>query len=415
MASFLISDVRIFDGEQSIENGSVLVENGKISKVSSGAIQFEGTKYSKPGHTVLPGFIDTHIHANGGTEKALPQSLRFGCTTVCDMHNEWPNILKLKKQQAAGDCADLKTTSFAATIDNGWPMPILLTHADSPQTRAELATWPKLETADDAVSYVNDRVKEGVDYIKLMHESGTVMNQTFRKPSIELQKAVIHEAHKHGLTVVAHALSLDDAIEILEAGVDGTTHTIVDQAPNQRLIDAYKKSNAHCNPTLATLGSATSEGKSQQEKYAHDPRIEGLLGKEERDRMCQCSAFAQGNGQACEHAYESVRQMKAAGIPVLLGTDTAGPAVGTAWGLTAHQELVILVEKCGFTPEEALVAATSLPAKRFQFSDRGNIKHGLRADLLLVQGNPLENIDDTLNIRGVWTQGQLCSSYQDNL
>ena len=82
MASFLVSDVRIFDGEQTTENGSVLVENGRISKVSSGPIQFEGTKYSKPGHTLLPGFIDTHIHANGGNEVALPQSLRFGCTTV---------------------------------------------------------------------------------------------------------------------------------------------------------------------------------------------------------------------------------------------------------------------------------------------------------------------------------------------
>lgn len=78
MASFLIKDVRIFDGTSAIEFGSVLVENGKISQVSSSPISFSGTTYSKPGHTLLPGLIDVHIHADGGNDVALPQSLRFG-------------------------------------------------------------------------------------------------------------------------------------------------------------------------------------------------------------------------------------------------------------------------------------------------------------------------------------------------
>lgn len=135
MSSFLLKDVRIFDGENTIDKGSVLVENGKISKVSLSTIDFNGTAYSKPGYTVLPGIIDCHIHADGGNEDALPQSLRFGVTTVCDMHNEWPNILKLRKQMEGGDCADLKTTSFAATIDMGWPMPVVLAHNKSQEVR----------------------------------------------------------------------------------------------------------------------------------------------------------------------------------------------------------------------------------------------------------------------------------------
>ena len=97
------------------------------------------------------------------------------------------------------------------------------------------------------------------------------------------------------------------------------------------------------------------------------------------------------------------------------GSDAARPAVGTAYGLTIHQEMSLFVDKCGFTPTEALRSATSLVAKRFGFSDRGQIKEGLRADLLLVEGNPTEDIDNTLNLRGVWTQGQLCSAFQDSL
>ena len=321
MASFLITDIRIFDGQDTIENGSVLVQDGKISKVSSGNISYNGTTISKPGHTLLPGLIDVHIHANSGNPVALPQSLRFGVTTVCDMHNEWPNIQKLRKQIADSGpavCADLKTTSFAATIDNGWPIPVVLAHDDRPEVREEIATWPKLVTEEDARQYIAERIEEGVDYIKLMHESGTTMGAKFSKPTVELQKAVIEEAHKHGLLAVAHSTCLEDTIEILKAGVDGMTHTFVDQPPNQRLIDAYKRNNAHCNPTLACMGSGTTEGQPTQEKFAHDSRVKDLLGEEERQRMCMCMSFAKNTpGASCENAFESVRQLKKAGIDIL--------------------------------------------------------------------------------------------------
>jgi imidazolonepropionase-like amidohydrolase len=99
-------------------------------------------------------------------------------------------------------------------------------------------------------------------------------------------------------------------------------------------------------------------------------------------------------------------------LTLLSGSDAAGPAVGTAWGLTVHHELYLFVKHCGFTPVVALRAATYLNAKRFKFSDRGQIKAGLRADLVLVEGNPLENIDNTLNLRAVWKEGILCKAYE---
>ena len=414
MASFLIKDVRIFDGDDTIDNGSVLIENGKISKVSSSPIEYSGQTISKPGHTLIPGLIDVHIHADHANPIALPQSLRFGVTTVCDMHNEWQNILKLKEQMKGGDCADLKYTSFAATIDMGWPMPIVLAHNKEEATLAEIATWPKLVTPEDGRKYVQDRLKDGVHYIKLMHESGKVMGAEFNMPSLELQKAVIDEAHKHGLKVVAHATCMSDTLEMLDAGVDGMTHTFLDQPPNDRLIAAYKKANAHCNPTLSAMGSGTTEGQKIQEKFAHDPRVANLIGEKERGQMCMCMAFAKESGGSYYHGFETVRQLKAAGVPVLCGSDSAGPAVGTCWGLSAHQELYLFVKECGFSPEEALKTATSLAAERFEFKDRGRIAEGMRGDLVLIEGNPLDDIDYTLDIRGVWTQGELCSTYKGN-
>ena len=73
------------------------------------------------------------------------------------------------------------------------------------------------------------------------------------------------------------------------------------------------------------------------------------------------------------------------------GSDSAGPAVGTAFGLSMHHELYLYVHNVGMTPAEALRSATSLVAKRFKFTDRGRLAEGLNADLLLVEGNPLEN------------------------
>jgi imidazolonepropionase-like amidohydrolase len=94
------------------------------------------------------------------------------------------------------------------------------------------------------------------------------------------------------------------------------------------------------------------------------------------------------------------------------GSDSAGPGLGTAWGLSLHHELFLLVDKCGFTPLEALCSATSVTARRFGFNDRGRIAKGLKADLVLIEANPVADIDATLNLRGVWRDGVLAEFYE---
>lgn len=176
-SSFLIKDVRIFTGSAEIPNGSVLVKDGKISQVSSSQLDPPDSSVqviSKPGHTLLPGLIDGHIHADGGNEIALPQSLRFGVTTVCDMHNEIGNVTKLRKQaEDASTCADIKTCGISATVKGGWPAAVVLLHDKSEevtmhyqqslcdytnphQTAKAIATWPDVQTEADAAQYIKD-------------------------------------------------------------------------------------------------------------------------------------------------------------------------------------------------------------------------------------------------------------------
>ncbi|HEY4022342.1 MAG TPA: amidohydrolase family protein [Pseudonocardiaceae bacterium] len=103
----------------------------------------------------------------------------------------------------------------------------------------------------------------------------------------------------------------------------------------------------------------------------------------------------------------SVLALHRAGVDVLVGTDASHPLPflgGLAHGASVHRELRYLVE-AGLTPAEALTAATATTARRFGLHDRGCIAQGRRADLLLVDGDPTVDIDDTLNIRAVWRRG----------
>jgi imidazolonepropionase-like amidohydrolase len=411
-----IKDVRIFDGHTVIEKGYVITRGSTIHAVGEGNPPVTvGTVISKPGHTLLPGFIDAHNHSHFSYDPALRQALRFGVTTFMDMHNEYPSFTHLKKvsQEDRKNCADYKCAGVAATIEGGWPIPVITAHDKSPETLEMIDKWyPKLKTPEEAREFVRKNLKDGADYIKLMHESGAAMGASFPKPSLEIQKALIEEAHEQGVVAICHSLAMADHIEIINAGVDGMAHTFFDAPPSEELVAAYKKNGAWLNPTLATVGSLTTEGKELAKKFAHDPRVgEELLGGEERERMCQCINFAK-EGSKVEYAYESVKVLKKAGIDIICGSDSAKPALGTAWGLSLHHEMYLFVEKCGMSPVEALKSATSVVARCFRFADRGEIREGLRADLVLVEGDPTKDIDATLNLRGVWREGVLAGFYE---
>jgi imidazolonepropionase-like amidohydrolase len=105
---------------------------------------------------------------------------------------------------------------------------------------------------------------------------------------------------------------------------------------------------------------------------------------------------------SCEGTNEAIRAMAARGVPVLAGTDS--PAPGATYGASLHGEMELLV-RAGLTPTQALMAATSAPARAFGLDDRGRIAPGLRADLLLVEGDPTADILHTRRIVKIWKRG----------
>lgn len=135
-------------------------------------------------------------------------------------------------------------------------------------------------------------------------------------PSV-VEQVIVDEAHRSGLMVVAHAFTLDDTLEVLSLGVNGTAHTVVDKPPTSDLIEAFQKTGAFCIPTLVVIGSSTEEGQKMQERYAQDPRVYDLLAEGGRDRMCQCLAMTTANQGSLRNAIDTVKRLKEAGIDII--------------------------------------------------------------------------------------------------
>jgi imidazolonepropionase-like amidohydrolase len=163
---------------------------------------------------------------------------------------------------------------------------------------------------------------------------------------------------------------------------------------------------------------------ADQRELARHPRLGRYLDELTRTVFTRpdllADARARGAAAACaggrldfDGALRSVAALHQAGIQVLAGTDTNysdsadGNAILNAYaghGIALHHELELLV-RAGLPPAAALAAATSVPARLFGLADRGRIARGLRADLLLVDGDPCADITATRNIAAVWRNG----------
>jgi hypothetical protein len=157
-------------------------------------------------------------------------------------------------------------------------------------------------------------------------------------------------------------------------------------------------------PTLTIIsrfGAEESAGENDS-GLGDDPELRLYLRSGERSQLAASFPKLPGSTSRFEHALSAVRALHAAGVPILAGTDAPNP--GTTHGASLHEEMAMLV-RAGLSPAEALAAATSVPADAFGLSDRGRIAPGLRADLVLVEGDPTREITATRAIRGVWKAG----------
>ncbi|MGP3965765.1 amidohydrolase family protein [Nonomuraea sp. 3N208] len=386
----LFRDVKVFDGEEVLPPTHVTVAEGLITVIGEaetpGAVVVEGR-----GATLIPGLIDAHAHAFPGD---LQQASVFGVTTVLDMMADPVQAAKLRAAAAAApELADLRTAGTAATIPGGYGWYLV--------EMGLLPPFPTLTTPEQAEAFVAERLAEGSDYLKILLDDGSTVGMPTPTMPNETLHALVAAAHDRGRITVAHALTAESARLAVAAGVDVLGHLFVDRPAPEFAYELAARETVVI-PTLAVLGELF--GRPQGRQLATDLRVAPYLGEGAR-RMLTMEPVPLGEGARHDFdvATRTLTELRDAGVTVLAGSDASN--MGTAHGATLHHELRRLVA-AGLTPREALTAATAAPARRFGLTDRGRIAPGLRADLVLIDGDPTADIDHTLDILGVWRGGQ---------
>jgi imidazolonepropionase-like amidohydrolase len=383
----LIHDVRVFDGEKVIEHRSVLIENGRISRVSGPDLKADNAEIiDGRGRTLLPGLIDAHVHVADNTDSALGQALALGVTTVLDMFTALERLKKLKQIEADDppDIADVRTAGVGATAPGGHP------------SQMGGPPFPTITGPEQAQAFVDARIAEGSDYIKIIYDD---LSWIKKVPMIskETLAALVKAAHRRGKLAVVHVLTEQQAREAIEAGADGLAHMFMGQSASNDFGQLAASHHVFIIATLSTLYSAC--GMSDGAALLADAHLQPFIKPEWRGGLTVGWPLNKSN---CNGTEEGMRQLRRADVPILAGTDA--PVPGTTYGASLHGELVRLVA-AGYSPAQALAAATSVPARIFHLSDRGLIRPGLRADLVLVDGDPTADILATRNIVAVFKKG----------
>ena len=308
------------------------------------------------------------------------------------MFNSGDRLKLIKKLEAEDrvDLADMRTAGSGATVPGGHP------------TQMGGGPIPTLTVPDQAQAFVDARIAEGSDYIKIIHDDGSTWAWTTKRvPMLDnaTMQAVVEAAHKRGKMAVVHVLTEQQARDAIAAGADGLAHMFLGDTVGPDFGRLVSEHHAFVIPTLTTLYPVC--GKPQGPATLADQHLGPYIGPGWRTAMEADKPNPQLN-HLCNGTDEGMRQLLKAHVPILTGTDA--PVPGSTYGASVHVEMALLVRD-GFTPVQALAAATSVPAMTFHLEDRGRIREGLRADVVLVQGDPTSDIFATRDIVAVWKRG----------
>ena len=402
------------DGSAAIENAAILVDNGTITRIGRKgdvAPPAGATRVDLGDKTVMPALIATHVHP--GFQKGLSyaaenftratvmddlnRALYFGVSTVQSLGIEQGDLLlDMRAEQAAGKLGGARLLVAGRGI--GAP-------DAGPGNKIYAHFAYSVTTEDEIRRAVQEQAARKVNIIKIW-----VDDRGGRAPrlSMPVARAAIDEAHKAGLKIAAHIFYHEDAVTLAEAGIDLFAHLVRDQEMSDALIATMIRNKVYVNPNIGSPERATH---ASPPAWVDEPYLSGLLRDTVQPEVVERIRNSFAGRKPAEVAqrqkgYEilkrSTAKLAAAGAPIVLGSDTG--LEDHVFGYAEQKELGLMVE-AGMTPAQVIVAATSRAAEFLRLSDRGTLAPGKRADFLVLDGNPLDDIRNTRRIAKMYLAG----------
>jgi imidazolonepropionase-like amidohydrolase len=366
-ARFIVGDGQVVDNGTLVVGGTKLIRVGRAAEV----LVPEGAhRVSFAGKTVMPMMVDTHVHLSE-TREGVIRDLRarayYGVSAVMSLGTDGYQNLGLRGETIPGAARWLSAGRGITMQEPG---------------RTTVPYW--VNSPEDARKAVEELAASKVDIVKIWVDT---RDGKFKKLTPDIYGAVIDEAHKRGLRVTAHLFDLEDAKGLIRAGVDALAHGVRDRDVDDEIIAMFRqRPRLILTPNLPDRGVRTDLSWLRAGTPAKE--IEALE-HNNRDRPIAQQFFGI---QA-----RNLARLSAAGARITMGTDG-----NRAWG--AHEEIADMVA-AGMTPMQVIVAATRNSAEFLRLSDTGTLEAGKSADFIVLDANPLENIENTRRINAVVLRG----------
>jgi imidazolonepropionase-like amidohydrolase len=365
-ARLIVGDGRV------IENGTLVVEGAKIAQAGAAAavqVPAGATRVNLAGKTVMPMIIDTHVHLSTERDALihdLKQRAYYGVSAALSLGTDGYGLLDVRSESIPG-AARFYSAGRGITM----PEP----------GRTTAPYW--ITSAAEGRKAVEELAAHKVDIVKIWVDT---RDGKFKKLTPEIYGAIIDEAHKRGLRVIAHLFDLEDAKGLLRANVDALAHGVRDRDIDDEFVAMFKaRPNLVLTPNLPERGVKVD---LSWLKPGLGPSQFALREKANTDRP---AAQAFYGIQA-----RNLAKLNAAGVRITLGTDG-----NRAWG--AHEEMEDMVI-AGMTPMQVIVAATRNSAE-FLRLDCGTLEPGKSADFIVLDANPLDDITNSRRISAVILRG----------